>query len=293
MPALDAGPSELSSRRSSRSWRAGLIATGIAAALLLAAEVAYVAVGKASADSQIGDADGAIKSALARQSDEQDAFANIGTDFQWVGRTSMTPDQTGPLADQFVLKWKVEAKTLSEDDGALASKDRALASQQWLTLPSFRRIGSERARIAHARRALAALSSAAADLNQDGKFLEAYQVVWSDFYKLANALSAKDAPGITSGISNLGMHAAAALPLAMAPGLPPEFQKLVSGIAKFAKDLRSIELGALTATDAQNTIRADASTLDAISFESTASEMDGFYQPLLATYKSESRAASG
>ncbi len=259
----------------------------------------YVGVGSSVANDEIRSADRAISSAIANQSSMDDAFDEIGADFQWLGGTNgnFPPEQLRPLADNFERTWRVEHETVSTDDATLAHVEGGLDRMGWLTYFSRGKLDAARARTVHGRKALALLATLSADLVQDGQFLRSDADAFADVIALDQAVNARDLITSAEVLSRLEGDSANAVRLSTAPGLPAVVQALMQALQKFAQDVRVFfnaidrhdRSAALSATDA---VMADSAQIGALDVSQVPAAIDAFYAPMLATYRSEARSAT-
>ena len=288
-----AAPQAVTRRRSNERWIVAAAAS--VAVLALVVEGAVALYGWGVANRRIQDTDHAISTAIAHQDALNDAFADIGANFQWLN-SSNPPAQIRPLADQFVQTWHVDGETISTDDTQLAGMQRRLGDQPWLTFPSRDRLAQAKTRVTHARKALSQVGTIASDLEKDGQFLQKYADAANDLIGAAAAVKASNAEEYGADLSKLVADAGAALPLADGPGLPPEIHALMSALYNFAKDTRTavLELAAGTTTKAEATkvLNSDLAALEAVSTARVPDEIDAYFKPYVDEYRAEASAAS-
>ena len=261
-------------------------------ALLLMIGGGYGVAGYVSASNRLNTANHAVAGAVAHRKGFDDAPSTF------VGQSG-DASTLRTDADKFVKTWSDQSDTIATDDKALAAAESGLHQQQWLTVVRRGNLDSASARIAHARKALAAAQTAATEHVAEGKFLQAYADALNDFATLAADAQAADATGAQAAALKMVADADHASSLLNDPQFPPELRQVVTGLRTFAQDivdyLNAVATGDSTAISALKTkTTADLTNLENIDTSSVPTKIDEYYQPYLDTYHSElSRAEAG
>ena len=256
-----------------------------AAALLLVITGTYGIAGYFSAGSRLTSASNAIDVALAHR----DAFDNAPTTLELDAPDARTMQSD---ALKFAQAWQAQMATIENDRKALAAADSGLRQQQWLTLVRRGNLDSESSRIAHARTALDAAGSIAADRVKEGKFEVALGTAVADFEGVLTDFDSKDFVAAVTAANKMQTDAASALGLTSDKQFPPEVHDYVAAIQALSKDfvdyLSALSKGDTAGAKALVTkANADVSTLQTFDLAAIGVKVDTYYQPLIDTYHSE------
>ncbi len=267
-------------------------------AIVLIAIIGYAVAGFAYASNRVASANKSLNTVVSHQNSLNTTFKDIDTKFASLNSSSAFDSvQAKTLMSQFVANAQAAGVTVGDDDTSLATARSSLDEQQWLTVLSRSSLDNEKARIDHARAALADAKTVAADYVQDGLFLEAFIDAASDLDTLGTQSGNSDLSGARTTLTTMKTHVDKALQLSMAPGLPAELHSLMvdfeSLVTDFGKLLDAAATGSVAAiTGAENAAEADANKLSAYNFDKIGGQIDAFYKPLLDGFNSEMAKAT-
>jgi hypothetical protein len=275
-----------------------IIAILVIVGILAAALIGYGVVGYAFASSRISSADSALNSVI----DHENAISKTSDDAMTklsgvnVSSTATVTDLQGArtTADQLVTSSQSALPTVASDDASLASAKDKLDEQQWLTVISRDRLNHEVDRLTHARKALADQKTIMTDYTQLGQFFQSFL---DENIDLVTIGTTSDFAGELAAASKLKADAAKALPLAAAPGLPPEVHQYQLDLQTLANDFVTL-LNAVVAGDSATAnayvpkIKAEATTVDAHDWAKIGSQVTDFYKPLIDDYNAEGKLAT-
>jgi hypothetical protein len=257
-----------------------VIAVVVVVAVLLVGVIAYVAAGYAFASSRISDATNAVNAMNVHRGYVNTTFDLMGqqlTSFETMG----DPKVAKSTAAQLTTETKSLTALVGGDDQAMATARSRLSDLQWLTAISSGRLAASAGRIDHARKAVVTLRSAASAYVGLGQFFEAYFQAFDDFNTLITANKNGDYVGESSADAALQADIVKAQQTAKgAPGLPTEYQSLLTAFASLAVDIGK-ELGATTQAaydSARKLANADYATFSAISVTGTSIKIKSYYQ---------------
>ncbi|HET9782912.1 MAG TPA: hypothetical protein VFR33_14165 [Candidatus Dormibacteraeota bacterium] len=213
------------------------------------------------------------------------------------GSGTFNPQQAVALVDKSVTNSQVATATINQDDSSLASVQGQLTASRWLTLVGHSSIDRESARISHARNALAAARTVAADQALDGRFWHSMYTSLSELDTLNNQASAGDLTTAKTTLGKLQTDVAQAVQLSTSPGLPADLHSLIVDLQTFVTDYGKqldAQIAGDDATVAQDesTIDSDRAKLGTYDVDKIGSEIDGFYRPLIDRFNSEIAAAT-
>ncbi len=268
-------------------------------AIVMIAIIGYAVVGFAYASSRVASAHSRLNTVVSHQNSLNTTFKDIDTKFGSLNSSAaFDPVQAKTLLSQFVANAQATGVTVGNDDTSLVTARSGLGEQQWLTVLSRSSLDSEKARIDHARAALANAKTVAADYAQDGLFLEAFIDAASDLNMLGTQAANADVSGARTTLTTMKTHVDKALQLSTAPGLPPElhslmvdFESLVTDFGKVVDAAASGNNAALTG--AESAAQGDASKLSSYNFDTIGTQIDAFYKPLIDGFNSEMAKATG
>jgi hypothetical protein len=204
----------------------------------------------------------------------------------------MTATQLAKLVGDFIQTWETQGLTVGADDAVLATAGSKLQRERWLTRLSSGSLDHESTRIAHARKAMAAAATIAADCMLNGKFLQALAAVSTDLATLDAASKLSDPAGFRQALDKLTPDVTQALGLSTGPGLPPVVHELMIDFGQLAKDyvayVDASANGSATAIQAaQARVLADENALQALDTGHAGHDVVAFYQPFIDTYRNE------
>jgi len=251
--------------------------------VLLLGVMGYVFVGFAYASTRISDAASAVNSASAHRGYVNNTFDLLQQQVSSIG-TVMDNKMGKSNSGQLVSESQLMSRTVAGDDQSLAAARRRLHDQRWLTsITSSGRLAGEAARVDLARKAVAAIRSAAADYVQLGEFLQAYYQAMIDWDTLLADAKNNDFVGAAGADSLFSTDLASALQISNAPGLPVEFNEFLVAVQAYATDIGKV-LNAIAARDknafdaADKLVLADLAKANAIDITSTPTKINSYYK---------------
>lgn len=269
---------------SGRRNRPRLLAAG-AVVLLVVLVLGYVGFGYVLAQARLSNAERAYDSAhdhqlgmfathraLSEQVRAMDFSKATVADYQVLKATN----------DQIITQAKQAQRQIQTDDSALASVQKQLQQDQWLTTMSRGHLNREANRIGYMRRALADAKTMNADYAQMGTFLDAYANVVVDLLTISDKADASDFAGAAAATAQLKSDVDKATLLDKAAGLPPEGGILLRLIGSVATDYTN-SLNAYANSDssayasANAALLADESQLSSFDYVSFVNKIDAYY----------------
>lgn len=261
-------------------------------ALIVVLGGGYGVAGYVSASTRLSTANHAVAGAVAHRQAFDDAPSTFVD--QAADAASLRSD-----ADRFVQTWSDQSATIAGDEAALASAETGVHQQEWLTLVRRGSLDTASARIAHARKALAAAHTAATEHVKEGQFLQVYADVAKDFETLAADAQASDLAGARTASSQMVTDSGRAIAMLTDPQFPSELRQLMQGLQTLAQDFVDY-IDAVNANDQAKAsslmakTNADVTSVSSVDTSSIGTKVDEYYQPYLDTYHSElSRAENG
>jgi hypothetical protein len=271
----------------------------IAAALLLVIVLAggYALAGSSVASSRVSSAESALDSALSHEVDFDKSISSVTGGFGALSSTTFDSKQYQTSVSQFVQSTQTQAADIQNENARLESAAGKLGDMQWLTLFNRGSLDHASARLAHAKKALAAGKAITADFVLDGQFFQALASALVDVANFSSQTNANDSTAAISTVVLLKSDVEKALPLSTAPGLPAEVHQYMVAFDTVAVDLQVLFNAALAGNQsAYNTattkLNTDGAALDAIAMSNVDSEVKTFYQPNVTSYHQELQLAS-
>lgn len=277
-----------------RNGQAVLVFTGIIAIVL----IIYAGTGVVYAGVLVGSADRTLNTVVSHQNSLNTSFNEIDEEVAALnGNAAFNPEQDITLIDKSVADSQVATQTIKKDDASLASVEGQLKGSRWLTLVGHSSIDRESARVTHARNALGAASTIAADQARDGNF---WHLVYAAFAYLDQANSQADAGNLTTAKTRLATvkdRVDQAVQASKAPGLPADLQTFVVDMQTFISDYgkqldAQISGDDASVTDLLSTVASDQRKLASYDFSKIGNEIDVYYKPLIDRFNSEINAAT-
>jgi hypothetical protein len=274
------------------------IAVGVILVIVVVGIIGYAVAGFAYASTRNAAADKSLNTVISHQNSLNTTFKDINTKFSSLNSGStFDPVQAKALMSQFVANAQATGVTVDQDDASLVAARSGLDDQQWLTVFSHGSLDREKARIDHARTALADAKTVAADYVQDGLFLESFIDAAADLDTLGTQASSADLTGARTTLTTMKTHVDKALQLSTAPGLPTELHSLMVDfetlVTDFGKLLDAAASGNVTAiTSSEKAAEADANKIATYNFDTIGTQIDAFYKPLLDGFNSEMAKAT-
>jgi hypothetical protein len=213
------------------------------------------------------------------------------------GSGTFNPQQAVALVDKSVANSQIATTTINQDDHSLASAQGQLAASHWLTLVGHSSIDRETVRVQHARNALAAARTIAADQMLDGQFWHSLYTVLSELDALNNQATGGDLTSAKTTLAKLQADATLGVQQSTSPGLPSDLHSLMSDLQTFVIDFGKqldAQIAGDDATVAQDesVIDSDRAKLGSYDVDKIGTEIDAFYKPLIDRFNSEIAAAT-
>jgi hypothetical protein len=213
------------------------------------------------------------------------------------GSGTFNPQQAVALVDKSVANSQIATTTINQDDHSLASAQGQLAASHWLTLVGHSSIDRETVRVQHARNALAAARTIAADQMLDGQFWHSLYTVLSELDTLNNQAAGGDLTSAKTTLTKLQADATLGVQQSTSPGLPSDLHSLMSDLQTFVTDFGKqldAQIAGDDATVAQDesVIDSDRAKLGSYDVDKIGTEIDAFYKPLIDRFNSEIAAAT-
>ena len=260
--------------------------------------IGYAVAGYAYATSRVARTDRILNTVISHQNTLNTTFKNVDSEFGALsGSTSFNSVQAQSVADEFVASAAKAGVTISQDDASLAAASAGLHDQRWLTVFSQGLLDKEAGRVGHARKALADARTISGDYVLDGQFLQAFLAASSDLDALAAATSSSDLSAASATVATMKADVDKALRLSTGPGLPPDLRSLMNDFETLVADFGKLITAAKGNDDkaintAATTIQSDADKISAYNYDKISTDIDSYYQPLVADFNSEMAAAT-
>lgn len=267
-------------------------------AIALVGIIGYAVAGFAYSTSKVKSADRSLNTVISHQNSLNSTFNDIDAKFSALSNGSaFDPVQAKTLMGQFVANAQAAGVTVGHDDGSLVTARSSLDEQRWLTALSRGTLDKERARIDHARNALADARQVADDYVQDGRFLVAFIDAATDLDTLGTQTADADLAGAKTTLTTMKAHVDTALQLSTAPGLPAELHSLLLDFETLVNDFGKLLDAAAAGNNAaiassEQVAAADANKLSAYNFATIGAQIDAFYKPLLDGFNGEMAKAT-
>jgi len=274
------------------------VAVTVLIALVIIGIIGYAIAGFAYASARVANTDRTLNTVISHQNTLNTTFKNVDNEFSALGSsTSFNSVQARSVADEFVASSTKAGAIASQDDASLASASTSLSARRWLTVFSQDLLDKEAGRVTHARKALAAARTIAADYVLDGQFLQAFLIASGDLDTLAAETSSSDLTSAKSTVTTMKTDVDKALMLAAAPGLPADLQTLMNDFETLVADFGKLITAAQANDDAgvtaaAATIQADADRISAYNYDKLSADIDAYYQPLISDFNAEMAAAT-
>jgi hypothetical protein len=267
-------------------------------AVVIVGIIGYAIGGFAYASARVATTDRTLNSVISHQNALNTTFKNVDSEFSALSsNTSFNSVQARSVADEFVASATKAGAIVNQDDASLAAASKSLDDRRWLTVFSQSLLDKEAGRITHARKALTAARTIAADYVLDGQFLQAFLIASGDLDTLAAETSSSDLTSASSTLSTMKTDVDKAQRLSSAPGLPADLQSLMNDFETLVADFGKL----ITAAQANNdsgvtaaaaTIQADADKISAYNYDKISADIDAYYQPLVSDFNTQMAAAT-
>ncbi len=267
-------------------------------AVVIIGIIGYAITGFAYASARVATTDRTLNTVISHQNTLNTTFKNVDSEFSALSSsTSFNSVQARSVADEFVASATNAGATVNQDDASLAAASTSLNDRPWLTVFSRGLLEKEAGRVAHARKALAAARTIAADYVLDGQFLQAFLIASGDLDSLAAETSSSDLTAASSTVATMKTDVDRALRLSTAPGLPADLQALMNDFETLVADFGKLIKAAQSNSDsgvaaAATTIQSDADKISAYNYDKISADIDAYYQPLVADFNSQMAAAT-
>jgi hypothetical protein len=245
-----------------------------------------------------GSADRTLNNVVSHQNSLNISLSAIDSEVSALnGSGSFNPVTEVSLVDKSVVSSQAAMQTISRDDASLVSVQSELDRSHWLTAIGHSSIDRESARVGHARNALAAARTIAADRVLDGRFWHSMYSALADLDKLNGQTASADWTSAKTTLATMKSDVDQAVLQSIAPGLPTDLHNLIVDFQTFVSDFGK-QLDAQIAGDEaavaqfQASLDADRAKLATYNVDKMGQAIDAFYQPLIDRFNSEIAAAT-
>lgn len=266
--------------------------------ILIIGVILYAGAGIVYAGALTSSAERTLGTVVSHQNSLNTSFNQIDSEVSALnGSGTFNPKQAVALVDKSVVNSQAATTTISGDDSSLASVQVQLAASRWLTLVGHSGIDREATRVGHARSALAAARTIAADQVLDGHFWHSLYTALSELDTLNGQAGGGDLASAKTTLGRVQSDVSEAVLQSTSPGLPPELHSLTVDLQTFVTDYGKqldAQLAGDDATVAQDesAIGSDRAKLGSYDVDKIGSAIDAYYKPLIDTYNSEMAAAT-
>jgi len=270
----------------------------VAIAILIIGIIGYAGVGVVYSTVRVARAERSLNIVVSHQNTLNATFTDINSQLGALNKgTAFNPQQALALVDRSVSNSELAAKTIGDDDASMSSVQVTLKDKEWLTIVGRGSLDRESNRVGHARNALAAARTIAADQVLDGRFWRALYAGISDLTAVNSQSGAGDLTAAKSTLATMKTHLDEAAGLSTSPGLPAELHNLMSDFQTFVSDYGKQLDAQLAGDDAtvaayQSTIQADLAKITAYDIDKIGTEIDAFYKPMIDRFNAEIAAAT-
>jgi hypothetical protein len=266
--------------------------------ILIVGIIGYAGTGVVYAGAMVANSERALNTVVSHQNSLKTSFSELSTQLSALSTSSTFNAQEAiTLVDKSVSNSELATRTINQDDASLGSAEDQLGRNRWLTAIGRSSLDHESTRIRHARNALAAARTIAADEVLDGHFWHALYTALGDLDTLNKQSGAGDLTSARSTLTALQTDTGQALQQSTAPGLPTDLHDLIVDLQAFLSDYGK-QLDAQVAGDSvsvaayQSTVAADLTKLGAYDVDKIGREIDAFFKPLIDRFNSEMAAAT-
>jgi len=266
--------------------------------LLIIGVILYAGAGIVYAGALSSSAERTLNTVVSHQNSLNTSFNEIDSEVSALGGSgTFNPQQAVALVDRSVTSSQVAALTIKHDDSSLASVQGQLDSSRWLTLVGHSAVDRESTRVGHARSALAAARTIAADQVLDGHFWHALYTALGELDTLNNQAGSGDFTSAKSTLAQMQTDVVEAVQQSTAPGLPPDLHSLMVDLQTFVSDFGKQLDAQIAGDDAavaryQSSLDGDRGKLAMYNVDKIGSDIDAFYRPLIGRFNSEIAAAT-
>jgi hypothetical protein len=266
--------------------------------ILIIGVILYAGSGIVYAGLLTSSAERTLGTVVSHQNSLNTSFTEIDSEVTALnGSGTFNPQQAVALVDKSVANSQVATMTINQDDASLVSLQGQLTASRWLTVVGHSSIDRESTRVEHARNALAAARTVAADQAIDGHFWHSLYTALAELDTLNNQASGGDLTSAKTTLGQLQTDVAQAVQLSASPGLPADLHSLIVDLQTFVTDYGKqldAQIAGDDATVAQeeSTIDSDRAKLGAYDVDKIGTEINAFYRPMIDRYNSEIAAAT-
>ena len=267
-------------------------------AILIAGIIGYAGGSLLYSGARIASAERALNTVIAHQNTLNATFSDINTQLKALtGSSTFRPQDAVALVDRSVSNSELATTTISRDDASLRSELNGLDQYRWLTLVGTSNLDREAARIEHARNALAAARTIAADKALEGRFWHSLYSGLVDLATLKSQTTSGDLTSAQATLKTMKRDIDQAAQQSGAPPLPTELAGLTRDLQAFVDDYGK-QLDAQVAGDDasvaayQANVQSDLTKIAAYDIDAIGKAIDAFYQPLIERFNSEMGAAT-
>jgi hypothetical protein len=267
-------------------------------AILIAGIIGYAGGSLLYSGARIASAERALNTVIAHQNTLNATFSDINTQLKALtGSSTFRPQDAVALVDRSVSNSELATTTISRDDASLRSELNGLDQYRWLTLVGTSNLDREAARIEHARNALAAARTIAADKALEGRFWHSLYSGLVDLATLKSQTTSGDLTSAQATLKTMKRDIDQAAQQSGAPPLPTELAGLTRDLQAFVDDYGK-QLDAQVAGDDasvaayQANVQSDLTKIASYDIDAIGKAIDAFYQPLIERFNSEMGAAT-
>lgn len=267
-------------------------------AVLIIAIIGYAGAGLAVSAIRVANAERTLNAVVSHQNTLNSTFSDINTQLSALsGSTAFNPEQAIVLVDKSVSNSELATKTINADEASLKDASSQLGTLPWLTFVGKNSLDRESTRLNHARNALGAARTVAADEAADGRFWHSLYAVLADLTTLNTQSGGGDLTGAQTTLGTMKTDIAQALQLSSSPGLPSDLHSLVTDMQTLMDDYGKQLTAKLAGDDAtvtayQANLDADLQKIGAYDFNKIGADINAFYLPLIDRYNKEIAAAT-
>ena len=267
-------------------------------AILIIGVIGYAGAGLVYAGARVATADRTLNSVVSHQNKLNATFADINSQLgALTSNPTFKPQDAVALVDRSVANSEVASKTITEDDASLSTALKGLDDHGWLTFVGRSNLDREATRIGHAREALAAARTIAADKALEGHFWHGLYSGLADLATLNGQSTAGDLAAARSTLGTMKADVDLAAKQAGAPPLPADLNALMIDLQAFVNDYGKQLDAQIAGDDAsvavyQANVQADLAKFATYDIDAIGKEIDAYYKPLIERFNSEIAAAT-
>ena len=260
--------------------------------------IGYAGTGIVYAGALVSSAERTLNTVVSHQNSLNTSFNEINGEVAALnGSSSSSVQQAVSLADRSVAHSQLATQTINQDDASLKSTEEQLAASRWLTAVGHSSLDRESGRIGHARNALGAARTIAADGVLDGRFWHSLYSALVDLDLMKNQGDSGDFTSAKNTLATMKSDTDQAAQQSTSPGLPSELHSLLLDLQTFVADYGK-QLDAQLANDEagvaadQANLDSDRNKLATYDIDKIGTEINAFFAPLVERYNLEIAAAT-